>query len=359
MVRKANTEGIPYGRHRQTGKLVSINEVARGLACDCVCPGCGTELVAKQGDVNLWHFAHSTDVAGECNGLMASIRAKVREVIMNGSKMAIPHLLAGKPGGRISFTDLEQDMQICNANADLVGQVGDTRVAVFLDEDRTLKEQLLVEHLHASEKIALLRIDLLDLEYLLSRAQKSEDSTNYTAVIEQTILNNTECREWVYHPLVQQTPTSDLHHYAGREPGDPGRLQTRLHDHTIKLPGRLPASVNATIELQRDIIVALSRLTVRASDIAQTDELPSFLRYFRQNCLEGSDRVSAQFLDTWSGLVTDSNAGAELTSEERHFLEEVEHIARFCLRLQASNPCGEQQLSMRVVPENPGTGELF
>ena len=78
MVRKANTEGIPYGRHRQTGKLVSFNDVARGLAGDCVCPGCGTELVAKLGDVNLCHFAHSTDVAGECNVLMASIRAKVR-----------------------------------------------------------------------------------------------------------------------------------------------------------------------------------------------------------------------------------------------------------------------------------------
>jgi len=359
MVRKVNVEGIPYGRHRHTGKLVSINEVARGLACDCVCPGCGTELVAKQGDVNLWHFAHTTDVSGECNGLMASIRAKVREVIIGGGKMAIPHLLAGKPGGRISFTELEQDMQICNANADLVGQVGDTRVAVFLDEDRTLKEQLLVEHLHASEKIALLRIDLLDLEYLLSRAQQSEDSANYTAVIEQTILNNTECREWIYHPLVQQTPTSDLHRYAGREPGHPGRLQTRLHDHTIILPGQLPASVNATIDLQRNIIVALSRLTVRASDIAQTDELPSFLRYFRQNCLEGSERVNAQFLDTWSGLVTDSSAGADLTTEERHFLEEVERIARFCLRLQASNPGGQQQLATRVVPESPGTGELF
>lgn len=69
--------------------------------------------------------------------------------------------------------------------------------------------------------------------------------------------------------------------------------------------------------------------------------------------------MNAQFLDTWSGLVTDSSAGADLTTEERHFLEEVERIARFCLRLQASNPGGQQQLATRVVPESPGTGELF
>ena len=35
-----------------------IGEVARGAACGCLCPECGSPLVAKLGDEREWHFAH-------------------------------------------------------------------------------------------------------------------------------------------------------------------------------------------------------------------------------------------------------------------------------------------------------------
>ena len=44
--------GLRYGR------LVEIHEVARGRGCDCVCPGCTQPLIARQGTINRWHFAH-------------------------------------------------------------------------------------------------------------------------------------------------------------------------------------------------------------------------------------------------------------------------------------------------------------
>ena len=31
----------------RNGKAVHVSEVSRGLACGCVCPGCGAQLVAK------------------------------------------------------------------------------------------------------------------------------------------------------------------------------------------------------------------------------------------------------------------------------------------------------------------------
>jgi hypothetical protein len=40
------------------GSFVRIDEVERGRACMCVCPGCGAELVARKGDVRIPHFAH-------------------------------------------------------------------------------------------------------------------------------------------------------------------------------------------------------------------------------------------------------------------------------------------------------------
>jgi len=31
------------------GRVVAITEVANGWACGCTCPGCGAQLVARQG----------------------------------------------------------------------------------------------------------------------------------------------------------------------------------------------------------------------------------------------------------------------------------------------------------------------
>ncbi len=37
-----------------------IGEVERGAECGCHCPACGSQLVARQGMANDWHFAHDT-----------------------------------------------------------------------------------------------------------------------------------------------------------------------------------------------------------------------------------------------------------------------------------------------------------
>ena len=40
-------------------KILHVDEVARGKDCNCVCPECGTELIARKGEKNQNHFAHS------------------------------------------------------------------------------------------------------------------------------------------------------------------------------------------------------------------------------------------------------------------------------------------------------------
>ena len=40
------------------GAMRFIGEVERGAACGCLCPECGSPLVAKQGSEKDWHFAH-------------------------------------------------------------------------------------------------------------------------------------------------------------------------------------------------------------------------------------------------------------------------------------------------------------
>jgi hypothetical protein len=52
---------IPIGIDRKTGDIVlidTLSESERGLKCNCVCPECQTDLVAKMGEVTTHHFAH-------------------------------------------------------------------------------------------------------------------------------------------------------------------------------------------------------------------------------------------------------------------------------------------------------------
>ena len=41
---------IPFGIQTLTGKIVSVDDVPRGLKCDCHCPSCLGRLVARQGE---------------------------------------------------------------------------------------------------------------------------------------------------------------------------------------------------------------------------------------------------------------------------------------------------------------------
>jgi competence CoiA-like predicted nuclease len=46
-------------------QIRSIDEVTRGLSCECTCPSCGEAVIARQGEVREWHFAHASTL--ECS----------------------------------------------------------------------------------------------------------------------------------------------------------------------------------------------------------------------------------------------------------------------------------------------------
>ncbi len=57
---------IPYAL--KDGRIVHVDSVARGRACDCTCPACNGLLVARKGDIRVHHFAHDTYAIAICEG---------------------------------------------------------------------------------------------------------------------------------------------------------------------------------------------------------------------------------------------------------------------------------------------------
>ena len=53
-----NTLKIPYALNVATGRLAHVDSVPNGLQASCVCPSCGTSVLAKQGNIKAHHFAH-------------------------------------------------------------------------------------------------------------------------------------------------------------------------------------------------------------------------------------------------------------------------------------------------------------
>ena len=81
---------LEYGLDKETKKARYIKDVDRGLSCNCVCPICNQDLVAKKGDVRMHHFAHNNG-ADECKGARMSMLHKLaQEVIQEECKVMLP-----------------------------------------------------------------------------------------------------------------------------------------------------------------------------------------------------------------------------------------------------------------------------
>lgn len=51
---------IPFAIESCSGELVEVGHVKAGRDCGCVCPSCGQSVIARQGNINQWHFAHDS-----------------------------------------------------------------------------------------------------------------------------------------------------------------------------------------------------------------------------------------------------------------------------------------------------------
>ncbi|HHC7200382.1 TPA: competence protein CoiA family protein [Vibrio parahaemolyticus] len=83
------------------GKYKHIRSVDNGLKCDCVCPDCQQPLVANQGNVKSWHFAHASN--SSCKG-ESVIHRLAKQVIINAARSR-KALLISSDGGAVYESD--------------------------------------------------------------------------------------------------------------------------------------------------------------------------------------------------------------------------------------------------------------
>jgi predicted RNA-binding Zn-ribbon protein involved in translation (DUF1610 family) len=181
-------------------QIRSIDEVTRGLSCDCICPSCGEVVIARQGEVREWHFAHASTV--ECStGAETALHLAAKQVILQHQGITIPgrtvteslRLADGRSGiGEVTrsemwlnFNDVEAEMSFRNIRPDIVATLNNSyffiEIAVthFVDEE---KKQLFYEL-----NLPTIEIDLASIK-----------ETIWTwELLEEIVLKNTNHKKWI------------------------------------------------------------------------------------------------------------------------------------------------------------------
>jgi hypothetical protein len=189
---------LPFGV-APDGRLVPVNTVSRGLACNCRCPKCNRRLIARQGDVLVHHFAHEADAG--CKGAFESMVHKLaKQVIADAGAVVVPPLVAQhgdhrqlvSPARKLLLTEVRLEAWQKGFRPDVIARYGDRELAI----------EIYVTHRCPPEKLAMVQLrGLPTLEIDLSARDVGDDFAEQ--VIERAN------RRWLFNPR-QDEADADL-----------------------------------------------------------------------------------------------------------------------------------------------------
>lgn len=191
---------IPFAMRRSDGEMVDVYSVKRGRECGCICPSCKTPMIARQGPVREWHFAHETRQGGTENvceySALVSIRLMAHQILANIRKMRIPAgpYAASSSGREVTFDSVEIDARFEGHKVDAVATVKGTPLVLYLTyKSRPVPSMLSAP---ADKKAGVLRIDLPSLWHQI----RQKASQNFErGAFERALIDEVGPKKWVYH----------------------------------------------------------------------------------------------------------------------------------------------------------------
>lgn len=188
----------------KSGQIVSIESVSRGASCECLCPICGGSLLAKQGDIRVWHFAHID--GNQCAGAAeTALHMAAKFVIHRQKGILLPSHTVRYPYidslgiSQNAESTLEQrwidfervliEEPVKGFKPDVTGESSDTPYFI----------EIKVTHAVDDQKSALIHeLGFPAIEIDLSQY----DREGWTwATLEESVLRDPMIRKWIYCPV--------------------------------------------------------------------------------------------------------------------------------------------------------------
>lgn len=214
------------------GRVMSIQEVARGLACKCICPACEAKLVAKKGPKQAHHFAHHKD-ANCANALESSIHLAVKTLIEREMAMQVPAcVVMRKPDDSpppmhsydvptippYYYAEKSREEWAVREMAGVAGtsakrqrfdavlverQQGDIRPdLIAIQGDRKLYVEVAVTHFVDDVKLAKIRAR--GVATIEIRVPYDAKSVLDWSALRRLVIKETTGKAWLYHPVLEE-----------------------------------------------------------------------------------------------------------------------------------------------------------
>src|SRR5699024_7898501 len=164
------------GKDKDSGKIVEVSEVKSGLDCNCVCPNCGKDLVAAQGEKTEWYFRHYEQASDCKTGPEKGIQELAKEILITNSRIKTPSL------GTIKYSHATTEKK-SDLKPDVSAEINGNPLFFNI---KINKENKLNSEVYKDKKIKSILIDLSDYVYT-SKDQFRKD-----------LLNNASNKEIIY-----------------------------------------------------------------------------------------------------------------------------------------------------------------
>lgn len=189
---------LPYGL-APNGRMVTVEEVSRGLLRDIRCACCGSPLVARKGSVVRHHFAHES-VADCAGAIETTLHRYGKQALADAKRVFLPPVVAR---WKWRESTVEPARVFYADRVEVEATVGRLRVdaLLFSGNDR-LAVEIVVSHPCDSEKIATLReLGLDTLEIVLPRHLSGSSSPSDQVIAAAH-------RRWVHHRKIEASIAS-------------------------------------------------------------------------------------------------------------------------------------------------------
>lgn len=189
-----------FAKQKDTRKIVGIDEVEKGLACNCVCPNCGAVLEARKGKIRVHHFAHyDKDETSFCSESALHLAAK--EVLKEAREIALPAL-------KISIDACRKEIEVLPDGHKFNYDQVEIEKSIFLDEElirpdivvynsndkATLAVEILVSHAvdeEKKQKIKLAKLTTIEIDLSVVDVRTKEE-------LRSVLLNKTTNKKWIF-----------------------------------------------------------------------------------------------------------------------------------------------------------------
>ena len=186
----------------KNGNIVSIAEVAPGLKCGCICPACGSALVAKKGSYMIHHFSHRT--GEECvHGYETSLHLMAKDILSKAKRIMLPRLRMKIPRHDFSAMEAWETIEVIGAREVIIDHVeleafsnGFVPDVIVYFENQKVNIEIRVTHeidARKMEKIREAKESTIEVDLSEWRGNISCDD------LEELLIGNNQWKKWAYN----------------------------------------------------------------------------------------------------------------------------------------------------------------